>query len=119
MNNFALQFTLNRRHLKSDRMFVCTLVPHLGSVSNTTSRVHNCNTTNPNNHLWSNIGTWTRPNPRRTHKREARKNTWICIWNQIYGWGNKESSVLDRTVYCMGLGSKALRDEVRREGELE
>lgn len=74
MNNFALQFTFYRRHLKSDWMFVCMLVLHLNSVCNTYSCVHNWNATNRNTHLWSNIGIWTRPNPWHTHKWEGRKN---------------------------------------------
>lgn len=56
------------------------LLQWLCSVSNITSTVYGYNTTNPHIPLRRNAGMWTRPNPRRTHKWQARKNKWNYVW---------------------------------------
>jgi hypothetical protein len=76
MNNVALQFTLNRRHLKSGHIFFN--VSQLGSVNNTSLIVHSCNATNSHTPLCSNIGMPILPYPRCMQKQEARKNECSC-----------------------------------------
>jgi hypothetical protein len=69
-----IRITLNRQHLKSNRIFCCLLVSQFGTVCSTTSSVHSCNTSTPNTPLWSSIGMCTWPNHQCTHKWEAGKN---------------------------------------------
>lgn len=78
INNFALQFTLNRQHLRSNQTFFCALITQLSGVGSTTSRVYSCNTANSNTPLWRSIRMWTLQNLWHTHKGEARQNKWIC-----------------------------------------
>lgn len=59
MNNFALQFTLNRWYPKNNFLFSASAL-QLSTVSDTTLCVHSCSITNRSTPLRSGIRMWTR-----------------------------------------------------------